>query len=150
MTTYVPTVTCEQCGSAIRRKPRQSAPEYQRRRYCSKPCTDRARRGQPLTGPAPSGYRLGGMPAAGFTNPDADLTPDWRSWAACRGEDTELFFTEGSTAAAITRRGEAKSICCQCPVRSDCLAWALAARLTYGIYGGHTAKEREAMKGART
>ena len=45
--------------------------------------------------------------------------------------DPELFFTETLAAEAA-----AKAICAACPFRAPCLAWALAARLPYGVAGG--------------
>jgi WhiB family redox-sensing transcriptional regulator len=61
----------------------------------------------------------------------------WRIQAACLGADTDLFFIEhgGSYQQAV-------KICADCPVRVDCLEWALATRTEYGVFGGVTPDER--------
>lgn len=70
---------------------------------------------------------------------------DWLLFAACADEDPELFFpiTHGGPAVAQTER--AKAVCAGCPVRDECLAWALEAGMDYGIFGGRTADERRAI-----
>ncbi len=62
--------------------------------------------------------------------------PDWRELAACRGEDTELFFPEGSAA-------QAPQACTGCPVRADCLAYADEHRIAWGTWGGETEGDRQ-------
>jgi WhiB family redox-sensing transcriptional regulator len=39
----------------------------------------------------------------------------------------------------------AKQICKDCPVVANCLRWALAAREPYGVWGGLSVEEREAL-----
>jgi WhiB family redox-sensing transcriptional regulator len=67
--------------------------------------------------------------------------------AACKGADLGLFF--GPDAEFVTarqqREAEAKAICAGCPVRPDCLAYALDTRESYGIWGGLNEDERRAM-----
>ncbi len=63
--------------------------------------------------------------------------------AACEGQDSELFYAEGS--AAIVR---AKSICANCVVRERCLEWAIK-REEFGVWGGTTARERAAIRRQR-
>lgn len=64
---------------------------------------------------------------------------DWRRDAACRDEDTELFFPPGEFARQIQ---PAKALCGACPVTDACLTYALAAPERYGIWGGMTEDER--------
>jgi hypothetical protein len=67
---------------------------------------------------------------------------EWRSRAACRGVDGEIFFptaTEGPTYEAQV--AVAKAVCVRCPVRAECLDEALV-RIPYGIAGGLTPEER--------
>lgn len=74
----------------------------------------------------------------------ANTTPrrSWRSGAACRDVDPELFFPVGESGAVHDRQvGEAKAVCGGCPVRLECLDEALA-RIPEGIAGGLTAAER--------
>jgi WhiB family redox-sensing transcriptional regulator len=68
----------------------------------------------------------------------------WRDDAACRGADLELFFPISDEAA-----GPAKSICASCPVRDDCLEWALSSRQEDGVFGGMTPSERRRLRRRR-
>ena len=80
--------------------------------------------------------------------PNADLW-DWQLVAACRGVDSSLFFhPEGERGAARSaREASAKEVCMRCPVRAECATHALAVREPYGVWGGLTEDEREAMMG---
>lgn len=80
--------------------------------------------------------------------PNADLW-DWQLVAACRGVDSSLFFhPEGERGAARSaREAAAKEVCMRCPVRAECATHALAVREPYGVWGGLTEDEREAMMG---
>jgi WhiB family redox-sensing transcriptional regulator len=40
---------------------------------------------------------------------------------------------------------QAKAVCSNCPVIQSCLRWAIAAREPYGVWGGLSAEEREAL-----
>jgi len=64
----------------------------------------------------------------------------WEDDARCLQYDPEVFF---ATRARAERR--AKSICHRCPVKSECLAHALASRVEFGVWGGMNWKERRAM-----
>ena len=66
---------------------------------------------------------------------------DWRS-AACRSADPELFFPISAFGKARKQVAEAKAICARCPVRRQCLAFALRTRQVHGIWGGLTEDER--------
>lgn len=80
--------------------------------------------------------------------PNADLW-DWQLVAACRGVDSSLFFhPEGERGAARSaRETAAKEVCMRCPVRAECATHALAVREPYGVWGGLTEDDREAMMG---
>ena len=65
----------------------------------------------------------------------------WREQAACRGARIEVFFPgRGETA------GPARQVCAQCPVRQQCLEFAVSNRIVYGIWGGLTGPERRALQ----
>jgi WhiB family redox-sensing transcriptional regulator len=66
--------------------------------------------------------------------------PSWRS-AACRSADPELFFPLSESGEALEQIAEAKAICTGCPVRRQCLEFALRTR-PHGIWGGLTERER--------
>lgn len=74
----------------------------------------------------------GGSP----TVPTSDV-PSWRESALCQQADPELWFPE-----PWEDNRAAKLICGWCPVRSECLAWAMDTNEPYGIYGGLTPNER--------
>ena len=75
---------------------------------------------------------------------------DWRSRAACRDADPELFFPEGSAGPALLAVDRAKHLCETCPVQARCLDWALDHHAAFGIWGGLTEGERRALRQALT
>lgn len=69
-----------------------------------------------------------------------ELLPDWRDSALCAQTDPELFFPDKGGNA-----DPARDICRRCPVREECLDYAMTVELNsvrYGVYGGHTGRER--------
>ncbi len=75
---------------------------------------------------------------------------DWRDRAACLHEDPDLFFPVGTTGPAIAQAEAAKAICRRCPVREECLEFAMRTGQAFGIWGGLTEEERRALRRART
>jgi len=73
---------------------------------------------------------------------DAAPTSDWRTHAACTKVDPDLFFPTGSGYRAAAQTEEAKQVCGACPVRQECLSWALQTGQSTGIWGGMTERER--------
>ena len=57
--------------------------------------------------------------------------------AACRGSNTDQFFVSTSESSR-----PAKRICAECKVKDECLDWAAAYKITFGIWGGMTVKDR--------
>ncbi|MCW2529659.1 MAG: transcription factor WhiB [Pseudonocardiales bacterium] len=72
---------------------------------------------------------------------------DWQSTAACRGVDPEAFFLPAKSRGPEKRMHEAaaKTVCARCPIQRRCLEWALSVGETYGVWGGTTPEERDAM-----
>lgn len=72
---------------------------------------------------------------------------EWQLHGACRGQDTELFFhPEGERGPRrAAREAAAKAVCATCPVLLACREHALAVREPYGIWGGLSEQEREAL-----
>ena len=64
----------------------------------------------------------------------------WEDRARCLQYDPEIFF---ATRARAERR--AKSICDRCPVRMECLTFALQSKVEFGVWGGTNGKERRAL-----
>lgn len=67
---------------------------------------------------------------------------DWRDGAACRDHDPELFFPVSEIGPGAEQVEQAKAVCATCPVRAECLEYALDNALDYGIFGGLTESER--------
>lgn len=66
---------------------------------------------------------------------------DWMSDARCVETDPEAFFpSTGNSGAA------AKRVCRVCPVRDECLAWALETGEPHGVLGGASAEDRRRMR----
>lgn len=65
---------------------------------------------------------------------------DWRHEAACIEVGTDLFFPEPGEPTA-----PAKRICAQCPVRTECLTFALTTREPHGVFGGLSVGERRQL-----
>jgi WhiB family transcriptional regulator, redox-sensing transcriptional regulator len=70
---------------------------------------------------------------------------DWRSRGACLSVDPELFFPLSSVGPAAGQLTQAKSVCTRCPVRAECLDFALATRQVHGVWGGTSEEERRAV-----
>ncbi len=73
----------------------------------------------------------------------------WRMRAACADVDPEVFFPVAESGPVQERQvAEAKVVCAGCPVRSECLAWALVT-LPHGVAGGLSAEERRGLGASR-
>lgn len=77
---------------------------------------------------------------------NTQTVPDW-GWqdaAACRGADLVLFFgPPGEKQADRDRREpQAKQVCSRCPVRIDCLNYAISKPEVAGVWGGRGEQER--------
>ena len=69
----------------------------------------------------------------------------WRSAAACRSADPDLFFPISDSGPAVEQAVTAKAICATCRVRRECLAFALRTGQIHGIWGGTTEHERTGL-----
>ncbi|GAC1375553.1 MAG: WhiB family transcriptional regulator [Acidimicrobiales bacterium] len=72
------------------------------------------------------------------------MVENWRQRSACTGLDTEIFFP-----ASEAEAGPAKSVCATCPVRDECLEWAIQTRQEDGVWGGLTDTERRRLRRRR-
>jgi WhiB family redox-sensing transcriptional regulator len=79
--------------------------------------------------------------------PDLPAPPTSLADAACKGEAPDLFFGPDAefVNARQVREEKAKAICARCPVRPDCLAYALDSGEMFGIWGGLNEDERRAL-----
>lgn len=71
---------------------------------------------------------------------------EWRRQAACKDADRRLFFP-GIGDAESPRL--AKAICATCPVKAECLAYAMSIWNLAGIWGGTSFRERRTMRNPR-
>jgi WhiB family redox-sensing transcriptional regulator len=69
-----------------------------------------------------------------------DETPEeyeWMNEARCRGtRPTEFFPSDGVGVESAQR------VCATCPVRLECLEYALTNRIEHGVWGGASERER--------
>lgn len=67
--------------------------------------------------------------------------PDWYEAASCASVRSDYWFPDkgGTTHAA-------KKICADCPVRTQCLEWALDNVELWGVWGGATRLERRKLR----
>jgi WhiB family redox-sensing transcriptional regulator len=70
---------------------------------------------------------------------------EWVHRALCKDEDPELFFPVGSTGPAVSQMAAAKAVCARCPVRGECLKWAIDTAQDAGVWGGLSEDERRAL-----
>jgi len=75
----------------------------------------------------------------------------WMELALCREYDPEMFFPVATedTALGQAQRRAAKAVCAGCPVRSECLAFALDTedpQYPFGIFGGLSESERQEIR----
>ena len=70
---------------------------------------------------------------------------NWQQSAACKTLDVPFFFApEGERyAERLIRETNARALCASCPVRVQCLDYALGNTIRHGIWGGLNAEERE-------
>ena len=87
-----------------------------------------------------SGWLHGAVDSAGLRLAEAELG-EWTGHAICTDADPEIFPPPGKSGAS------ARQICSRCPVRADCLAYALAAEEEFGIWGGLDQNERRTSNG---
>lgn len=76
------------------------------------------------------------------TAPAYSFEPEpWMSSAVCTSTDPEAFFPmEGSSPKA------AKKVCRGCPVKTECLEYALATDVHWGIWGGTSERDRRVIR----
>lgn len=71
----------------------------------------------------------------------ASIDQDWRAFASCASADPDLWFSVGAL-----EHKQAKEICRRCPVRRDCLNYAMDSPVDHGIWGGFTERERRKVR----
>jgi WhiB family transcriptional regulator, redox-sensing transcriptional regulator len=76
----------------------------------------------------------------------------WQDRAACRGINAQLFFGPDGERwqDREIRETKAKAICARCPVREQCLDYALMNSIKDGTWGGLNNEERTRERRRRT
>lgn len=71
---------------------------------------------------------------------------DWTEKAACKNENSEVFFCDSPDKNInMNRQTYAKSICKKCEVAAECLMYAINNNEAFGIWGSFAPKERNAL-----
>jgi len=84
-------------------------------------------------------------PDPGLAEPvylEQDLAPSWQQFAACvhHAGRVDFFPARGES----TR--DAKAVCAGCPVREECLEFALRLKVAHGVWGGLSERERRTLR----
>jgi WhiB family redox-sensing transcriptional regulator len=61
--------------------------------------------------------------------------------AVCPQTDPEVFFPERGSSPR-----DAKRVCGSCPVTGECLEWALANDVRFGVWGGRSEADRRRLR----
>lgn len=77
------------------------------------------------------------------------LPPAWQDHAACRDMDPALFFPGTGTAGGTIIPPAAVAACAACPVRAECLEFALSNHIRHGFWGGASERQRRRMASQR-
>ena len=64
-------------------------------------------------------------------------TPPWMQQALCRAAAAGEFFPSDGVGVERARR-----VCADCPVKAECLEYALTYRIDHGVWGGCSERER--------
>lgn len=76
----------------------------------------------------------------------------WQDLSACLGMSVDVFYSADHFRGSRKREHEAraKAVCATCPVVAKCLGRALKVGELYGVWGGLTARERDARRDAHS
>lgn len=73
-----------------------------------------------------------------------EIEDTWQDQALCAQTDPDAFFPEQGGSSR-----QAKAICTQCPVRRECLTYALDNAERFGVWGGYSERERRVIARSR-
>lgn len=72
------------------------------------------------------------------------MTADWPQFAACKDKPPKWWFPDDSRTPMNAMK--AKEVCAGCPVREECLQFAITTHQEYGIWGGMERRERKSQR----
>jgi WhiB family redox-sensing transcriptional regulator len=78
-----------------------------------------------------------------------EYSANWRAASACLHTDPDVFFPVAAGTAASKQVARALRICDGCPVKGQCLDFAMRSGEKDGIWGGTTPEERIRARRAR-
>jgi WhiB family redox-sensing transcriptional regulator len=78
-----------------------------------------------------------------------EYAPNWRAASACITTNPDVFFPVAVGTAASKQVARALRICGGCPVKQQCLDFAVQTGERDGIWGGTTPEERARTRRAR-
>jgi WhiB family redox-sensing transcriptional regulator len=85
--------------------------------------------------------RLGGLvPQRNGGVPDTE----WMQRGLCRSTPLVNFFPTAGAGVAVARK-----VCAKCPVRAECLEYAIQEGVTHGVWGGASDRERQRIRATR-
>jgi WhiB family redox-sensing transcriptional regulator len=73
-----------------------------------------------------------------------DLATAWMLGARCRDLPPAVFFPSDGVGVEVARR-----YCAECPVRAECLEFALEQHIDHGVWGGASERERRRIARSR-
>jgi len=76
--------------------------------------------------------------------PPPETEQPWMRDGLCRSYDPSFFFPSDGVGVEVAQR-----VCKQCPVREQCLEYALTYRIDHGVWGGASERERRRILRAR-
>lgn len=76
--------------------------------------------------------------------PEYDAEHVWMLDGLCRDRDPSFFFP--SDGVGVER---ARKLCADCPVKLECLEYALSYRIEHGVWGGASERERRRILRSR-
>lgn len=67
----------------------------------------------------------------------ATVDTQWMAEGLCADKPPSLFFPSDGVGVDVARK-----VCADCPVRTECLEYALTNRIDHGVWGGTSERER--------
>jgi WhiB family transcriptional regulator, redox-sensing transcriptional regulator len=74
----------------------------------------------------------------------SEFETEWMARGLCRDHPPELFFPSDGVGVEVAKR-----ICVECPVRQQCLEYALEHRIDHGVWGAASERQRRRILKAR-
>ncbi len=79
-----------------------------------------------------------------MANVSVPMDTKWMAQGNCNNHPPETFFPSDGVGVEV-----AKEICADCPVKEQCLEYALDHRVDHGVWGGASERQRRRILKAR-